>query len=127
MNITKQIIKKEGNIARNKAPLIFGNCDYIAREFSKQLIDKYEIDESDIRLLVVNVKKDNKNYTDGHTIVYIKDKFYIELSLDQFNNTNKDYTSISFGNKENIDGVQIFTDSDKNWSYYEIKNELPLR
>ena len=126
MNISKQI-KKEGNIARNKAPLIFGNCDYIAREFSKQLIEKYDIDESDIRLLVVNVEKDNNRYTDGHTIVYIQDRLYVELSLDQFNNTNKDYTSISFGNKENIKGIQIFTSSDKNMSHYEIKNELPLR
>ena len=43
MNLRKSTIIKEGEEARSKSPMIFGNCDYIAREFSKQLMHKYNI------------------------------------------------------------------------------------
>jgi hypothetical protein len=61
MAINKSIIIKEGKKARNKPPAIFGNCDYIAREFSKQLIQNYDIERDDIELLVVHVKNNGKS------------------------------------------------------------------
>jgi hypothetical protein len=51
---------------------------------------------------------------------------YIDLSLDQFNDGNKDYYNISFGKKGSIKSVNILINKKDVFSRYERISKLPI-
>jgi len=102
--------------ARRKAPITSGNCDYIARKFVEIAVREYNYSRKDFNLHVVDVTHEDTNneYTNGHWIVEIcATEEYVDLTVDQFNDSNKSYYSFSLGSQYTIPEVTIFSDLNK--------------
>jgi hypothetical protein len=120
---------KEAEKARSKPPLILGSCDYMTDEFRKQFQNYTGISRLDSSRTSVIVSDGNGNqYTDGHTIVKLngdiiqevsEEVVYVDLSLDQFCDSNTAKLGISLGPKSQIPSVSIL-----NSQMYDIHNDI---
>lgn len=137
--ISLEDIRRIGREKRNNAHRVACNCDYISKEFRKEIVRNNEnININDIILPVVHIT-DNKGreYNDGHTIIkinsdiisdYNKTAFlYVDLTLDQFceeNYQDNDLISISFGPKDSIENVKIMNETEVNRKYIFTNMQL---
>jgi hypothetical protein len=127
----KSEIYQIGRSARSKAPIITGNCDYISRKFVELAVRSYGYSRKDFKLHIVDVThtRSNKTFSNGHWIIEIVDDgIYVDLTVDQFNNSNKAYHSFTLGTKRDISSTNIFTDltsTEEDLSYEIKRSKIP--
>jgi len=126
--ISKEDIHTYGLKARQKHSPIRGNCGKIVDSFEGFLIDNCNlpytgdfVDEYGVRHVRVGPNGEEKHFIfqiNGHFVQEFADfeTIWIDLSFDQFNNSNKkqDYVQVSYGKKDSIDKIKII-----------ITNQLP--
>jgi hypothetical protein len=99
--------------ARSKAPITTGNCDYISRKFVEIAVREYGYTRDDFTLHVVTVthSETQSEFTKGHWIVEIcSENSYVDLTVDQFNTSNKSYHSFALGSQHEIPQLNQFSD-----------------
>lgn len=138
--ISKKDIKNYGMKSRDSIHSIQGNCGKIADIFEGYLIDfcglPYKEKEYTGKYGVMHIRV-GPNGEEKHFIFYIDGEFIdgyfpgeeilIDLSFDQFNDTNKQSgkVSISYGTKEELDKIRILKpDDDRLSSYSRIGDKL---
>ena len=117
--------------ARSKAPITTGNCDYISRKFVEIAVREYGYtrDEFSLHVVTVTHTETQKEFTEGHWIVEVcSEGLYVDLTVDQFNSSNKDYHSFALGSQYNIPQVTLFselTETDAGLSYVIERTKQP--
>lgn len=134
--ISQNQLRDIGLQARSDAPLVVGNCDFIAKRMVRNINKLFERDIRDFcSLEIVNVvDSEGRRYTDGHTIVRLDGELvednnqsivYVDPSLDQFCDSNREQINminISFGSEDEIKKVKII-DQNEAQSLYEFRGQ----
>jgi len=144
MTETENIISKKeiityGEKARNSFGSVQGNCGKIADRFEGYLIDycdlPYEgniVDKYGVIHIRVGPNGEEKHfifYIDGEIVegYFPREEILIDLSFDQFNDSNKENgeVSVSYGKEEEIDNIRIMKpDDDRLTAYSRIGERL---
>lgn len=116
--IDYDVIYTEGKEARTNSHQVIQNSESISRSFINKLRSnkKYNIQEEDIDLLISDLKLHGITYK-GHAIIKIKSEkvqgysedVFVDLTLDQFSDKNKERLGFSIGKSNFIPDVNIFT------------------
>lgn len=138
--LSKNEIQTAGLEARSQFKNPLHNCGDICDRFISILIDKYGLpfhggseDKYCIRNIRVGPSGEEKHYIvqiDGALLKEFEkgDSIWIDLSLDQFNdkNLNRNKVDISYGSKEDIENIQVISETDERRCRYQSIDEYLL-
>lgn len=131
--ISVQTVLDIAKKSRKEPKMILGNCDYVCREFVKNITNSKAISDEHIKLCIVNVEDTEGNkYTGGHMVVYLSPEIVggngitVDPTLDQFNNDHYD-VQLEKTNINNIDDFQVFDGKPQSNQIYEFRRKAPLK